>query len=82
MGLGMIGLLFIVAGEAAGLVEPTERAFDDPAFADELETPRVVAAADDVHVEFAEGTQSLDPCDQGTGIAPIGQMTCSLPKSR
>ena len=43
----MIGTLLIVAGEATGLVEPTEGALDDPALFDELKALGIVAAADD-----------------------------------
>src|SRR5476651_2288838 len=72
MGLGVIGSLLVIAGEAAGLVEPTEGALDDPTLAHELEAFGVVAAADDVEVQFAEGAQPFDPLDQGTGVTAIG----------
>ena len=82
VGLGVIGTLLIVAGEATGLVEPAKGAFDNPAFVDELEALGVVAAADDVEVKLAEGTQAFDPCDQGTGIASIGPDDLQLAKEQ
>ena len=72
VGLGVVGSLLIFAGEATGLVEPAEGALDNPALFDELKAFGIVAAADDCEVEFAEGTQTFDPCDQSTCIASVG----------
>jgi hypothetical protein len=47
-------------------------ALDDPALSDQLEALGFVAAADDIQVELAAGTQPFDPLDQGPGIATIG----------
>jgi hypothetical protein len=72
MGLGMIDALFIVTGDAAGLVEPAESAPDNPAPSEQLETFGIVTAAHDFQVQFAEWTQSFDPFNRGAGRAPIG----------
>ena len=72
LGLGVIGSLLVIAGEAAGLVEPTEGALEDPTLAHEWEAFGVVAAAGDVEVQFAAGAQPFDPLDQGPGVAAIG----------
>ena len=72
MGLGVIDTSLIVAGQAAGLIEPGEGALDDPALPHELEARGILAAADDLQMQLAKGTQPFDPCDQGTGRATVG----------
>lgn len=71
MGFGVIDSAFIVSGEAAGLVKPAEGALDDPTLAYELETLGGVASRDDIQAEFAKGTQTLDPFEQGTQTATV-----------
>ena len=71
MGFGVTDSFFIVAGQSSALVQPTESALDNPSLFDELKALGPVAAADDVEVELAEGTQPFDPGDQGTAIAAI-----------
>jgi len=44
---------FVVLGEAAALVEPGERALDDPALADDLEATSFVASFRDVQKPVA-----------------------------
>jgi len=45
---------FVVLREAAALVEPGERALDDPEFADDLKSVRFVASLHDVEEPVAE----------------------------
>jgi len=54
-----------------GLMEPGEGALDDPTLADKLEALGIIAAADDLQMQLAKGTQPFDPSDQCTGIAAI-----------
>ena len=57
---------------AALFDEPRERAFDQPAFGQDLESWRGGTATHDVQVEPAPGTQGFDPGDPGSGVTPIG----------
>ncbi len=49
---------FEVFGEAPAAIDPSDRAFDDPSFRQELE-PRAIAALDDLELPIGDGPEDL-----------------------
>src|SRR5271168_1410596 len=62
----------IIPVQAPRLVQPAESALDHPAPGQHLEAFDLIAAADNLHSQFAEGTQLFHPVEQGSEITPVG----------
>ena len=70
-------LHFVVEAQAAGFDQPAKGALDDPALGQEFETFGLAAAAHDLQMQPAKGTQGLHPCDQLACIAAVGPVQAS-----
>src|SRR2546426_371406 len=68
----MIQSNLIVTAKTARFVEPTKRAFYDPAFGKNLETFGSIAPSYDLQFQFAKGPKLLNPVNQSSQIATIG----------
>ncbi len=70
--LTVIQANFIISAQAPRLKQPAERAFYYPSSRQDFETFDVVATADNLQSQFAEGTQLLHPVNQGSEITAVG----------
>ena len=70
--LTVIQANFIISAQAPRLKQPAERAFYYPSSRQDFETFNVVATADNLQSQFAEGTQLLHPVNQGSEITAVG----------
>src|SRR5271166_1438370 len=61
----------IVSAQPPRLEQPAESALYHPSSGQYFETFDVVAAADNLQSQFAEGTQLLHPVDQGSEISAV-----------
>jgi hypothetical protein len=68
----MIGASFIIAHQAAALIEPGKRALYDPALAHQRKARGGLGSFDDFQVEFSPRPQRLDPTEQLPGVTAIG----------
>ncbi len=70
--LTVIQANFIISAQAPRLKQPAERAFYYPSSRQDFETFNIVATADNLQSQFAEGTQLLHPVNQGSEITAVG----------